>query len=289
LFPLRHNITAGVTAETGLTATFVEARKAAEKMLKIVVAEDGASSLQILRGKATVLTSIDATFVIELAVLEQLQEEPGTTLMENGLLDLLPVGKSSKQSVSIDVASAALLALRESALYKYTGPKAKSCCEVLQEMLAGMQKGHPPDIKALQVSAFLRKVMDRLPFMAQCVEPLKAPGGIARVVTGVDSLQVRLDMCMKKDSEGKLVFDDLHELHIFDHWLTEAQRKQRCDFTTKLVGHMIAKDKSSGATSVAALSGSKPAQKVAKPARRAPTKKDKDNTDGQSTVMSLFA
>lgn len=278
-----------MTAETGLTATFVEARKAADKMLKIAVAEDGASSLQTMRGKATVLTSIDATFVIELAVLEQLQEEPGTALMEQGLLELLPAGKSSKQSVSIDVALAALLALRESALYKYTGPKARSCCEVLQEILAGMQKGHPPDIKTLQVSAFLRKVMDRLPFMAQCVEPLKSPGGIARVVTGIDSLQVRLDMCMKKDSDGKLVFDDLHELHIFDHWLTDAQRKQRSEFTTKLVGHMISKDKSSGSASASASSGSKPAQKVAKPARRAPAKKDKDNTDGQSTVMNLFA
>ena len=131
--------------------------------------EDGRTALATLKSRLSLFTNMDASFVLEITVLEQLQGEAGVSLLEKKLMEVLPrAGAGSKDIVSVELALERLIALRESEAYQYVGEQARSSCDILQETLGGMQQGIAPNIEKLKVSPFFRKVIDLLPLLSQC-------------------------------------------------------------------------------------------------------------------------
>ena len=271
---------------------YVVAREQAKKALAAAFVEDGRTALATLKSRLSLFTNMDASFVLEITVLEQLQGEAGVSLLEKKLMEVLPrAGAGSKDIVSVELALERLIALRESEAYQYVGEQARSSCDILQETLGGMQQGIAPNIEKLKVSPFFRKVIDLLPLMSKC-PGTENSSGFSKTLVGVESLAARLKLCVTKGEAGDLAFADLHDLHVFEHWLNEEQRKQVASLTNKLVVSAAGTSADSKGSCVATAAQPSTLPIVAKlpPGKKIKGKQSKAVADDdQTSVLKLFS
>ena len=232
-----------MTADNALLNGMKAARDLAARTLDIMEVKDGKSVRQALNEKAALLCSMDPTFVIEFACLEQLLTADGMKLMENKLLQELPA--TADQHVPLSVALERVKQVRTSSLYRYSGDKSKSLLDILAETLGSMLQGHQPNVKKLETNAFFAKVVERLPWLTACSWS-KLPGGVAKRTVGVAALKWRLEMCREKGAKGQCTLESLNDLHVWDHWLDDGMRAEVKELTEKLIEGMTADKKGSG-------------------------------------------
>lgn len=195
-------------------------------------------ALDLLREKEGILKSMDPSFVLEFAALEALGGEGGESLMTKFILTSVP--DSQCEAVAVSNVLERLTSLTQTSFFAYTNEKAKSYATLALETVRTMHNGEAPDISRLQSGSgdFWKSFLDRLPWLASC--PCGEGGAF---VFGLESLRGRLALCQSLHEKGELTFKEMNELHIFEHWLTDEQKKGQKRLTEALLETMASAQK----------------------------------------------
>lgn len=207
------------------------ARKACNTILKEICLEEPAQIQKLLHNKAAMFTSLDPTFVIELAAMDALMGEGGMQLMRCSIMAALP---SEGNSMPLEHSSQLIMKIKDSLLFKYTSSASRSLCIAIQEIVEGMRHGHAPKMEALNSDAFLRKVKETLPwFVSKQVGTTMLYGKIA--------LEASLDEVTEAEP-GTVTYESLNVFHVFSWLLTEQQQAKVSQLTKSVVQSVVAQN-----------------------------------------------
>jgi hypothetical protein len=207
------------------------ARKACNTILKEIALEDPAQIQKLLHNKAAMFTSLDPTFVIELAAMDALMGKGGMQLMQQRIMAALP---AEGKAMSLEHSAQLLANIKDSLLFKYTGAASRSLCLAIHEIVGGMLHGHAPKMEALNSDPFLRKVKETLPWFI-----VKQSG--TDTVYGKSALEICLDELCNAEP-GTVTYESLNIYHVFSWLLTEKQRAQVSALTNKVVQSVVAQN-----------------------------------------------
>ena len=136
-----------------LLSEFQSARSAAKAMLESV--DGGAAMASLLSSKQGLLTSIDGTFVIEIAVCQAIAGEAGVEMMKQKIISLLP---TSEAPVTLDQALLQCARLQKGPLFAMASADGRGMCDAVMAMLQKMATGVGPSKSLLANSDFLMQV-----------------------------------------------------------------------------------------------------------------------------------
>lgn len=228
---------------------------------------DGKNALHILHDKASTLKSMDPCIGIEIAALQRIFSDGGEELMTKRILDLMPNNKEA--ALALPTVCDKLSCIVGGPVYTFANEKAKSFADIALQTLRDMQGGEAPNIAKLMqgVGPFWAAFVQRLPWLASCTVVVEQGPDI--VVFGLSALAARLAKCTKAHGEDCLTCKLLNELHVFEHWLDENQKKAVKTLTDHLFGNLAAKKKAPQAKATASK-GSLARARRKPPKRRRP-------------------
>ena len=137
-----------------LLQEYASARLAAKAMLE--PCEGGIQILDKLETKLTLLTAIDATFVIEVAACRALVNKAGLRLVQDAVLKSLP---TAQHRISLDMALHGIQKLQSSPLYDIVSADGKGVADATASILSKMQSGVGPSRTLLANTDFLQQVV----------------------------------------------------------------------------------------------------------------------------------
>ena len=140
------------------------------------------------------------------------------------------------------------------------------------EMLCQLQAGSGPRLQGLG-DKWSQRLHVALPLYCTA----KAEDGA--VQRGLDAFKLRMDACKKKEAAGKLMFDDLTDLHTFDFLATADLKEQLTKLTETLLKGTRTTTRRRGRDDDGAVASKEKKSKKAK--------KEKDNTTA-AEVDALF-
>ena len=168
---------------------------------------------------------MDASFGLELQVLTALYSDAGTSLIQARVLTVLPSRPPKPAPMTLETSKQRLTDMRTSALYKYCNDAGKSSVDVVVNNLDQMILGHVPSVKALATTTFFREVCRYCLFLGYIVE--KRPNSVAtRTHYEGKALELTLNAADDKQKANTLDFSDLHNLHVFNWLLSDAQKNR---------------------------------------------------------------
>ena len=240
------------------------ARKACNTILTEISLEDPEQIQKLLHNKAAMFTSLDPTFVIELAAMDALMGDGGLQLMRASIMTAMPCKGSN---ITMEHSAQLLMQLKDSLLFKYTGSSSRSLCIAIHEIVDGMRHGQAPKMEAMSSEAFLRKIKESLPWFIT-----KQAGD--KTIYGTSALKAHLEEIVNAEPSS-VTYESLNIFHVFGWLLTEQQAGQVSALTKIVVQSVVAQG----------------SQLVAHPsAPRLPCKRKgtSESTPGMDEVMALF-
>ena len=208
-----HNLLKPLSGLRDVYQDWVLARKACNKILAEVSLEDAAHTQELLHKKADMFTSLDSTFVIELAAMDALMGAGGLELVQAQLLKSLP---AKETAMTLEHSMQLLTQMKDSLLFKYSGAEARSTVLAILEIVSGMKGGRPPKMEVMNGDPFLRKVQEALPHFVRCGEGQSE-------LTGKEAIEAMMDELVKIDNPEDVTYEKLNTFHVFNWLLTEKQ------------------------------------------------------------------
>lgn len=205
------------------------ARKACNTILTEISLDDPEQIQKLLHSKSAMFTSLDPTFVIELAAMDALMGDGGLQLMRSSIMAAMPC---KGNSITMEHSAQLLMQVKESLLFKYTGTASRSLCMAIHEIVDGMKHGHAPKLEALNSEPFLRKIKETLPwFIAKQIGDT--------TIYGTSALKACLDEIGKAEPSS-VTYESLNVFHVFGWLLTEQQAEQVSALTKVVVQSVVA-------------------------------------------------
>jgi len=205
------------------------ARKACNTILTEICLDDPEQIQQLLHNKAAMFTSLDPTFVIELAAMDALMADGGLQLMRASIMTAMP---AKANIVTMEHSAQLLMQLKDSLLFKYTGSSSRSLCIAIHEIVDGMKHGHAPKMEALNSEPFLRKIKESLPWFIT-----KQIGD--KIIYGTSALKAILEEIINAEPSS-VTYESLNIFHVFSWLLTEQQASQVSALTKVVVQSVVA-------------------------------------------------
>ena len=138
--------------------TQYQAARCAAKSILAEVEMSGAVHLDVMKANMSLLTSVDATFALEISAAEQLQGQVGKDLMYQKILGCLP--PTAAEHWSVDVAISNASELRGGNFYAMSSKESKVALDGFLSMLRKMATGVSPTQSILDSSPFMKEVAD---------------------------------------------------------------------------------------------------------------------------------
>ena len=174
-------------------------------------------------------TSLDPTFVIELAAMGALMADGGLQLMRASIMTAMP---AKANIVTMEHSAQLLMQLKDSLLFKYTGSSSRSLCIAIHEIVDGMKHGHAPKMEALSSEPFLRKIKESLPwFITKQIDD--------NIIYGASALKAILEEIINAEPSS-VTYESLNIFHVFSWLLTEQQASQVSALTKIVVQSVVA-------------------------------------------------
>ena len=187
--------------------------------------EADTNAIKTLMQNMRLLCSMDASYGLELQVLTALNGDAGTSLIQAKVLTVLPSRPPKPTPVTLETSRQRLTDMRTSAMYKYCNDAGQSSVDVVVNNLDQMILGHEPSVKALATTTFFREVLSLLLLFCYFVE--KRPNSVAtRTHYEGKALELTLNAADDKQKANTLDFSDLHNLHVFNWLLSDAQKNR---------------------------------------------------------------
>ena len=205
------------------------AGKACNTILTEISLEDPEQIQKLLHTKASMFTSLDPTFVIELAAMDALMADGGLQLMRASIMTAMP---AKANIVTMEHSAQLLMQLKDSLLFKYTGSSSRSLCMAIHEIVDGMKHGHAPKVEALNSEPFLRKIKESLPWFIT-----KKTGD--KIIYGTSALKAILEEIINAEPSS-VTYESLNIFHVFSWLLTEQQAGQVSALTKIVVQSVVA-------------------------------------------------
>ena len=174
-------------------------------------------------------TSLDPTFVIELAAMGALMADGGLQLMRASIMTAMP---AKANIVTMEHSAQLLMQLKDSLLFKYTGSSSRGLCIAIHEIVDGMKHGHAPKMEALSSEPFLRKIKESLPwFITKQIDD--------KIIYGASALKAILEEIINAEPSS-VTYESLNIFHVSSWLLTEQQASQVSALTKIVVQSVVA-------------------------------------------------
>lgn len=213
-----------------LSRDYKRARETFNMMLGDAATPSHDEIASLMTSKLPVLSGMDRTWGIELAISTGIAGEGGLELLQSKVLDAFP-DKSKPRTMAHT--KQLLDMISEGGLYHSTSASNRgmvdAVCEVVDRMMAGM----PPDIGKMD-SEIMAQIALRLPLFCTHTAPAQK-GALPTQLVGKAAAEAKFDILADKKKKHELKFDDMDELQIFSWLLGEAKRSEMDRWTKDLL------------------------------------------------------
>ena len=233
---------------------------------------------------------MDKTFVLEIGAMLEMHGATGKAMLQEEVIKLLPSGGRRK---SLAAACQALEELNSSSLFTFGCTDNKAVVEAVYELFSGMRAGQPAQIKNIQGSDFMTKVIKLhaiststpshphathaqppstststpshpsltlkvMSCMPRCFQYEDTWKGKPRFTIGAPGLDLYAKFVEALHKEEKCTFEHLSSLQVFSAWCSEQANAITEKITKDLVGALTvpSKRKSTKSASTAGAASS---------------------------------